>query len=1839
MKFRTSSLFSSSLRVVFSSTCGATAVAVFSLTGLQSADAQLIWNSAGPSNLWSTAAPNTNWNPGAVVWSQNESAVFNGASGTPEAIDVATANVFKNITFDVTGFSITSAGAGSFLLANDLSSTISVTNAADSASIAETIANNSNGASTLTKAGPGTLNLNGTAANTYSGGTVVNAGTLVASHEGSLGAGVVTNNAKLQINKANVTFTGLSTAMTGVGIAEVTALGTGSNTVTLGGDYSAFTGKWDIGIGAATGAGKVQMNGLDSAAAEINVRPNATVFTNAGVHNAKVILNGGDTGESFGQLRVELLGTVWAGPITLAGEMTGAGDGIIGTNSGPVTVSGIISESGGARSLTKSGSGTMSLTGANTYTGPTRVLTGNLSIPTINNTGTNGPLGTNANISLGYLTTGASLIYTGAGESTNRNFELAGTVGGGGINHSGTGLLELTGNITASGAGAKNVTITVPPTASAEFAGQLSNSVTTGSTTLSTAFVAAATSVTLSSVEGIVVGAPISGTGLTGGTTVTAINTGTRVVTISPAASGAGAVNQIMTVAGVTNPSGIQKEGLGSLKVSGSSPFTGGVNIAVGNLIVTNSGALGLGTKTVALTNGTAGNPQLHLDGSAGDITLPANISYNTSNTSSATSASIVNLAGNNTVAGNITLTSGGGGTRLLSDAGKLTISGNISSNTSGRNLEFRGAADGEVSGIIANGSASYPVIKDGTGTWKLSGDNTYTGATSIVAGTLVISGNPSGTGITSLTGGLLKLDYSTNDTSKLNSLSLGGGTLELSGGTHIEDVASTTLIPGTVTTVTRSSGTAILQMRTVNASSGVVQFTANGIATTDSNNTNDILPWARFGSLWGTNSTNNFDGPIIAYAAGFTDFTRLGGVIPDDVTKQVRIVNGGPSGNVKPATDYNYIGSLQMDASAGPATIGHVEADDTIIIPSIWQTATAGALTIGSSLNHGILTTEGQTLTLINDSPGNPLTINSVIDNIGSVVKGGAGQVILTANNTLFGTITTGGGTLTLSGNNPSLGSLTVAAGSTAILTGDNNGRNAGLLNLNTVLTGGTLQIQANSGNTVGGISTVLSGEQTANQPLVLNNGGFLQLRSDSPVTFAGANNFGGLGSSTVNIDVNQVTAAGTGNTLTLAPLGSNVNTTGINVTGGNGYTLALGKINNVAAGGVMTLNPTTANLSLDGYSANATFSTTLVLGGTAPASTVTGNITNPATSGATTVTKNGSGTWSVNGAANTYTGAININDGKLIAGNSTSLGVGSTLNMAGSGILDLNANSITLTNWGAGVNTSTITDNGAAAGTSILRGNTVTNTLASLITDGPTRKVGVVVANANTNTAILGNTNNTFSGDFTLAYTSGNGTRLTPAALVNGGVTGSPGAITSGPYGRGSIILGQAATDKSGIIVSAANTLLVNPLVVNTALGTDFPGIRVDSTGNVISGSILANLSNLHFSTSGNGFITLTGRISSGATSTGISNSDTTGASLTITLANTGAPNNYTGATSIGTKAILRLGADNQIPNGSTASDATINGQLQLAGFNETLNGLNGAGTITSSVVGSVLTIGDNNTTATFSGSSSGSLALNKIGSGIQIFSGSIAHTGDTTVAGGTLWVSGASTFSDNSAIRLATGTTLNLNTAGTDVVNALYIDGVQQAGGTWGKIGSGAAHESALITGNGQLSVTTSGGSGSPFTNWINTFFPGETNPAIIGQNADPDGDGASNITEFAYDGTPNNGAKGPKVFVFAADSDFDGNTDKELILTAAIRTGAPAFSSAAPSTSVSATDGITYSIQGTTTLTTFPVTVNVVPTPVITDLPSVSSGYSYRSFSLQGSDALTGKGFLRAGVITP
>jgi hypothetical protein len=169
---------------------------------------------------------------------------------------------------------------------------------------------------------------------------------------------------------------------------------------------------------------------------------------------------------------------------------------------------------------------------------------------------------------------------------------------------------------------------------------------------------------------------------------------------------------------------------------------------------------------------------------------------------------------------------------------------------------------------------------------------------------------------------------------------------------------------------------------------------------------------------------------------------------------------------------------------------------------------------------------------------------------------------------------------------------------------------------------------------------------------------------------------------------------------------------------------------------------------------------------------------------------------------------------------------------------------------------------------------------------------------------------------------------------------------------------------------------------------------------------------------------------------------------------------------------------------------------------------------------------------------------------------------------------------------------------------------------------------------------LNWTTATVAVSAYEQWATnkglTGAPGSaTDPAAT---ADPDKDGTNNLAEFAFNGNPTNGASTGQIHGLTADSS-DGGTNKEMILTVAVRKTAPAFTTAAPSTST--VDGITYRIEGGTNLSLWATTVTRLDTPLTSGLPAITDtvNYEYRSFSLSGSDGLPGKGFLRARVTQP
>src|SRR5690606_35833939 len=106
-------------------------------------------------------------------------------------------------------------------------------------------------------------------------------------------------------------------------------------------------------------------------------------------------------------------------------------------------MSGVIS--GDGLQVIKTGTGTLTISGTNSYTGATSIAGGVLSINSIGNAGTDTAIGnSSAAINLG----AGTLQYTGSGHASSRAITL--TASGGTIDASGSGALTLSGGITGN---------------------------------------------------------------------------------------------------------------------------------------------------------------------------------------------------------------------------------------------------------------------------------------------------------------------------------------------------------------------------------------------------------------------------------------------------------------------------------------------------------------------------------------------------------------------------------------------------------------------------------------------------------------------------------------------------------------------------------------------------------------------------------------------------------------------------------------------------------------------------------------------------------------------------------------------------------------------------------------------------------------------------------------------------------------------------------------------------------------------------------------------------------------------------------------------------------------------------------------------------------------------------------------------------------------------------------------------------------------------------------------------------------------------------------------------
>jgi autotransporter-associated beta strand protein len=415
--------------------------------------------------------------------------------------------------------------------------------------------------------------------------------------------------------------------------------------------------------------------------------------TDLGLGNASLIKGAGGTIDATGGGRILL---------NVAGGDLGV------SNGGALTINAVIAN--GTQSTldfynTSNGTGAVTLTADNTFSGVSNIQSGVINVSKIGNSGSAGNLGTNGTVNLGSGTTTGTLRYLGTGETNDRVLNLAGTTAGGFVEQAGTGVLKFTADLTATGGGSKTLTL------------QCSN----------------------------------AGTGEISGKIVD--NSGANKTSVTKAGTGT------WTLSGANTYTGATMVTAGTLIASGTSTTSG---VTVGNpggAAVFRAASNGGAGARAGSVRGNTGSKRRENNGG---VTLANAINQSGKEAVlGAANASIVSISGDNDLAGTISLQTGGSYSAIESTAGTLTLSNGTaitSAATGARGVAFQGAGNSVVSGAIANGSAaSVEILKQGSGTTTFSATNNYTGATTVSAGTLVIDGNISTSVLTTVSGGTLQ--------------------------------------------------------------------------------------------------------------------------------------------------------------------------------------------------------------------------------------------------------------------------------------------------------------------------------------------------------------------------------------------------------------------------------------------------------------------------------------------------------------------------------------------------------------------------------------------------------------------------------------------------------------------------------------------------------------------------------------------------------------------------------------------------------------------------------------------------------------------------------------------------------------------------------------------------------------------------------------------------------------------------------------------------------------------------------------------------------------------------
>ncbi len=936
----------------------------------------------------------------------------------------------------------------------------------------------------------------------------------------------------------------------------------------------------------------------------------------------------------------------------------------------------------GTNALTKAGAGTLTLNGANTYTGTTTIAAGNL---TIGSAGTlNG--GTYA---------GAIQNYGVFNYSSSANQTLSGAISGtGSINKTGTANLILS-NAASSFSGGVNLNQgTLTYSSGSPTVGIVNNvyKVTAGGLGTGTLTVEGGTSINWTTgvsfaANNMVINGDFTLAGTTAGQRFTmqmpmVLGSATRTATITSNTTAASALTMTgagtlgIRLANISSSLPNSSVDSGTLRFVGTGNATNSTFSALGfgnNVDFTNNAGLAIGSGVLVSFGGS------NLLGSAADkyasLSVESGGYFNMSNTTVSYNQTINSLSG----AGIVTNLSTAAGTSILTVAGNGT-------NTTFSGQILKGSNLNATTGITALGDIA--LVKSGTGTLTLNGTSTYSGGTTINAGTLRVGSNSAlGTGDITGAGGSLQAFGA--DVALSNNMTLTGTTgltvsgsqsLTVSGTVTGNGSATKTLInnldPGKLLTL----GNVVINVATGQQAlfiTGTGNTTVTGVISSGGNTTN-VLQVTNTGTTIFTGN-NTYNGATSlgnnGVSAGTLQLTGSG-TLGGNSTAGLNVFGG----TIDLGNKTLGVGALAMGNGTVGTTAniligsGNLTLNGNVIYSS---TVNDNGATI-SGVGGGLLTMAADRTFTVADSTAaaNDLTISAVIANGGgtarALTKAGNGTMLLTAANTYNGTTTISAGTLQLgkqtalySANNTlwTAANIKVASGGTLALSVGGAGE---------FTTGNVTTLLANLGGSNG---TSTTGFAAGSKIAFDTTGGNFTVSDaigNSTGTGGGAIGLVKFGSNTLTLSGNNTYSGGTtvnGGKLVLSDLFRSGQTGNFTLSEGTTLGIYDGSGLGAAPSGVIFAGNSTLQFQKSTSGAiGATRRMEIGSGVTATIDTQGFNdlFAAPFTGSGGSLNKIGSGNLTLNGT-NTYTGATTITAGTLLINGSTVAGSAFTVNNTG--------------------------------------------------------------------------------------------------------------------------------------------------------------------------------------------------------------------------------------------------------------------------------------------------------------------------------------------------------------------------------------------------------------------------------------------------------------------------------------------------------------------------------------------------------------------------------------------